>query len=475
MYPGKKFMSEYEKPHIIVEEGIERGREVRIPENGARIGRAHENDVVFDDPSLSRFQCRLFFKADRLWMADLGSANGSLVNGKEVAEIALKIGDEVIIGEMSFRIVRDTYHGNPAAYPGGEGKPADQEKPAVSAPSVEKLAPAEASDAKSSDSGKEIDLGLGKPKDNVSRKAKDRSGKDPKGKVSAVLWGFVILMVIVAAFAVVYKVSGLGNSAPAKQVEGDTLAIYYEKIEGSDGNVFRYELSLEDGVVKVNIDNVATDQHISEEKKLSKEIVSSLRSSMVNAAYTALDAEYAGLSDDSFRLRDITVVAGNRVNRSKVINRNEPEEFAKVRKLIEDFAETHLGLAALALPPEELRRLAGEANALGHSLYASKNVQSENLWRAYVAFKDVQIHLRTIEPKPDYFDEAVNMERTCRDEIQTYYEGVKYEADRFIQLRDWLEAKDKLQAIRDHIPDTGDERHDAARRKLLEVERNMKR
>ena len=48
--------------HLVVEAGPERGREISIAQAGARIGRSSRNDVVLDDPSMSRFHCRLFFK-----------------------------------------------------------------------------------------------------------------------------------------------------------------------------------------------------------------------------------------------------------------------------------------------------------------------------------------------------------------------------------------------------------------------------
>lgn len=473
-------MSEHENPHIIVEEGIERGREAKIPENGARIGRAHENDVVFDDPSLSRFQCRLFFKEDRLWVADLGSANGTLVNGKEVTEAALKVGDEVIIGEMSFRIVRDSYHGSPAPMSEGEGsaKSDTQAKKEGGkkddAPKVEKISPAEADEKESG--SKDIDLGLGKKKSGGGSSA-DKGERRPKGdgKVPTVFWMVAILTVLAAALAVVYKVSGLGEKPALKQPEGDTLAIYYEKIEGDAENVFRYEMMLEDDVIKVNIDNLDTDQHISEEVTVGKDIIATLRTDIINAGYSGLQPEYMGLSDSSYDLKDITVTMGNKVVRSKVLNRTEPKEFADVRKLLETFAEAQLGLAALALPPEELRRLAQEAYLLGQDLYAAKNVQPENLWRSLRAFRDVEIHLRTIEPKPDYYDTAISMQSTCDDEISKRYDDANYQATRAMTLRDWPLAAEKLKVIMEQIPDRGDERYEAARRKLLEAERNMER
>ena len=70
------------------------------------IGRATDNDLILDDPEVSRHHCQLKLQHGAYSFADLGSRNGSLVNGQEVSEIALGPGDVIRIGstEIEFQV-----------------------------------------------------------------------------------------------------------------------------------------------------------------------------------------------------------------------------------------------------------------------------------------------------------------------------------------------------------------------------------
>ena len=460
-------MSDYESPHLIVEDGADRGREIVIPESGARMGRAHENDLVLNDPSLSRFQCRLFFKDNDLWVTDLGSANGSLVNGKEIHEQALAVGDELIIGETSIRVVRGTLKGASSA-----------------ASPVEKIPSAESEDhaqkgKKSSlpSSVKEIDLGLKRKakKPDLRKPADEAGGEQEPRHVPAVLWMVAIIAILAAAVVVVVRVLTPSGGGPPMQPEGDNLSIYYEKVQASPDNIFRYEMHLDSGKLKVTIDNLDTDQHLTEEGEIDDKVLASLRSNIRDTRFFELNEEYDALAPNTHDVKDITITMGHQVHRSRVVNRTDPEIFLKVRELLENFGQTQLGLVALALPPEKLRQLAAEAYQLANDLYEAKNVQHHNLWNSMRAYKDVEIHLRTLDPKPDYYDDAIVKYRTCRNEIQERFENNLYQADRAITLRDWEMAVRYLKMIRAQIPDRGDDRNDSARQKLLEAERNLDR
>jgi pSer/pThr/pTyr-binding forkhead associated (FHA) protein len=65
------------------------------------IGRASDNDVIVDDPLVSRHHCQLKLQHGAYGFADLGSRNGSYVNGQAVSEIALGPGDMIQIGETT--------------------------------------------------------------------------------------------------------------------------------------------------------------------------------------------------------------------------------------------------------------------------------------------------------------------------------------------------------------------------------------
>ena len=63
------------------------------------IGRASDNDVIVDDPMVSRHHCQLKLQHGAYGFADLGSRNGSTVNGQTVSQIALGPGDIIRIGD----------------------------------------------------------------------------------------------------------------------------------------------------------------------------------------------------------------------------------------------------------------------------------------------------------------------------------------------------------------------------------------
>jgi Protein of unknown function (DUF3662)/FHA domain len=82
--------------------------QVRFDLGGAliSIGRASDNDVIVDDPEVSRHHCQLKLQHGAYGFADLGSRNGSWVNGQQVSEVALGPGDSIQIGstEILFEV-----------------------------------------------------------------------------------------------------------------------------------------------------------------------------------------------------------------------------------------------------------------------------------------------------------------------------------------------------------------------------------
>jgi hypothetical protein len=62
------------------------------------IGRGADNDVILDDGQVSRHHCQLRLQHGAYSLADLGSLNGSYVNGQRVDSIALGPGDVIQLG-----------------------------------------------------------------------------------------------------------------------------------------------------------------------------------------------------------------------------------------------------------------------------------------------------------------------------------------------------------------------------------------
>jgi len=70
------------------------------------VGRAATSDVVVDDPSVSEAHCSLERRGDTMLVTDLGSTNGTLINGTPVEPSrsqALSSGDILTLGRHSFK------------------------------------------------------------------------------------------------------------------------------------------------------------------------------------------------------------------------------------------------------------------------------------------------------------------------------------------------------------------------------------
>lgn len=77
------------------------GSHVPLGEGPVTLGRLAECDVVVNDPNVSRRHAEFRRTADGVVVTDLGSTNGTRVNGVPVREQQLVSGDEVTVGSTT--------------------------------------------------------------------------------------------------------------------------------------------------------------------------------------------------------------------------------------------------------------------------------------------------------------------------------------------------------------------------------------
>ncbi len=67
----------------------------------ATVGRLPSCEVLLDDPTVSREHAAFVRRGQSWWVLDLGSTNGTRVNGVDAAEHPLSDGDEIEFGEVT--------------------------------------------------------------------------------------------------------------------------------------------------------------------------------------------------------------------------------------------------------------------------------------------------------------------------------------------------------------------------------------
>ncbi len=110
---------------VTVLSGAEQGRSFEFDRIEVTFGRTMENDVVLADPGISRQHLSIRNKGGAFIMKDMGSSNGTILNGKKVQEEVLKPGDVIVMGGAKVR-----FDGGSG---GGGGAPAASRKASAAA------------------------------------------------------------------------------------------------------------------------------------------------------------------------------------------------------------------------------------------------------------------------------------------------------------------------------------------------------
>jgi diguanylate cyclase (GGDEF)-like protein len=97
------------RPCLTVLTGTATGQTFKLPRGNAEIGRAQDSLVRLVDDGVSRQHARLRLETDQLWVEDLGSRNGTFVNGAKITEkTPLRDGDKIQVGRTT--VLRFAYH-----------------------------------------------------------------------------------------------------------------------------------------------------------------------------------------------------------------------------------------------------------------------------------------------------------------------------------------------------------------------------
>lgn len=85
---------------IQIQSGFYEGLDVVLDRDWLVIGRGRGADIVLAEATISRAHAAIGFDQGAFFVQDLGSTNGTLVNGARAERQALKNGDEVRMGRL---------------------------------------------------------------------------------------------------------------------------------------------------------------------------------------------------------------------------------------------------------------------------------------------------------------------------------------------------------------------------------------
>ena len=101
---------------VVVLSGDAAGSEHEVHKPNVSLGRAEPSDWIFADDTLSKEHAALEFVDGGMRLRDLGSMNGTTVNGAETKSAELKNGDRFQLGEQRFQFVIEKRRRGPKTY-----------------------------------------------------------------------------------------------------------------------------------------------------------------------------------------------------------------------------------------------------------------------------------------------------------------------------------------------------------------------
>jgi len=421
---------------FLVTSGRKKGLTFELVEAEIKIGRRKDNDVILDDESISGYHAHLGLEGNRVFVEDCDSINGIELNGKLVKKTFLQKGDVVTIGMTQITVVGD-----------------DNEEDAI---------PPSEGGAEPSKAG---------------RGAIHRAAPSSFVIFKKALAALLILAVIAVAWFLYHRTptrlveAGRGPS-PASMV-GEIFRLFYEKVQASNQNIFRYEMRIENGSLIIAIDDLKQGRQLRRNKLVEPSQIAAIRDAIAEQQIFSLPSLTEGKAQDVWDSYTLHVVMGGQVHSIRVLNRVLPDNFKKVCSILEDFGQTELGMVAISMPVEELVKRADDACRRARKLYDERFVKVDNLFNSIKAYSEVIWYLDSVEPKPPAFANAVHGKQMASDELDEQIKDHQFEAARARQLKDWKKAREALSLILQKAPDPSDKRYQDARTLLLDVEKRL--
>src|SRR5688500_14509663 len=89
---------------LTITSGAQSGRTIVLELGTYRVGRAEGNEVSLSESSISSHHCELTISEFGIVVLDLGSTNGTFINGERITKGTAQNGDSLRLGDIEFHV-----------------------------------------------------------------------------------------------------------------------------------------------------------------------------------------------------------------------------------------------------------------------------------------------------------------------------------------------------------------------------------
>ncbi|MBU8896571.1 FHA domain-containing protein [Corallococcus sp. H22C18031201] len=489
---------------LTITQGLQQGRELVFESAEVKIGRTSENDLVLHDHGVSRRHANLVERGGQYFASDMGSSNGTLVNGQKLtAEQQLRDGDLITVGPVSFTFVWVPPEGDEDATrpirrellraqvsPAGKGTAelaALEVAPTGFRPALVIPEPAAASGGASAGPSALDKVAPGPApvraagaKEPLSAAERARHRRELKGSargqvrlwwegmprvarwgaVSVAGLGLLSLVAVVLWAAVFRSEGGLGRGAEPSLVGAEALADSFGL--GKDVTWERVDQKAFDFTFVSPTRALAVLHY--QARDISKEEVNLVLNG-VEVGWVPADTN-ATAEREIEQLLPVNVLRRGQHNQILFDNvRNPPGH--------ETWRVWNLRLEVIPvpeLPPDQLLASARQYASAGKQFYELRDVGAENLFKAWQQYRFAWVTLEALETKPDLYEDVRDQLGIIVSELDQKCAQLMLEFQRHVQYRNRKKAKAALEDVRRRFPTTDHRCHNLALEKAYEHE-----
>lgn len=493
---------------LTIAEGKEAGKEFVFDQPSVVIGRTADCDVILYDPGVSRKHARIFSQGKTYYVEDMGSSNGTKVNGSVVKKKQLSDGDAVALGPVVFnftsKVIEDMDTDPRASGNGSAGvakadtrisardklSPSKRQRgrgmallPEGSSPQAalalsssktasmqavksRKLARPEVRDLERVDDeaperpGRALARRDGRPQLLAAERARIR--RESKGvsggfkifwmEASKATRGFIYFVSTVAGIGVLGGLYYLAIKEPDRPVPT------YPEPAQLEGAPIEDSFGEGEGVVWHRTDmKVFTFEFTAPTRAVVILHFQAMDISQGEVAITVNGADVGFVPPDSLNVLERT---NEIIVPATVLKKGEPNQVI--------FDNTHnppdketwriwnvwVEVALLPeLPVEQLKREAQSSFDRGVLLFSRKDVGAANRYEAWKEFRNAWLNLEAHpEPRPELYRLAREKMKEAQEELDSTCSKLMLEVEQSVNQKDWGKARGTLEYVKEYFP-----------------------
>lgn len=493
-------------------DGLKKGSECQLTPPGISIGRELDNDIILEQEGASRYHSKLAWNDPNWILKDLGTTNGTKLNGKKIEpneDITLKEGDKILIGKQTMLFAEKFIEEEPQSVnftptPDPVSESSDIDHSIRTIPDMEASEKSKDDDSTTNDNEKSssvinfFDLGKdelhadeenGEKVDFFSNQNSDEKSSGSKNKKHAgILFyaGVIGVAVILIGGFLIFEMSkdDSRNEKPktVKKVQkGAPLYLRFEKQITTSlpkNNIFRFVMEINNGKITITRDDLQSGLKDTPVRTISEEQLKTLKEKLKESEFMTLEQGQSGLPQENEDKRfSLSVAYGNDFNSIDVVNASLPLPFDDAVRAIEDFSDNVLQVRTMSLTPAELREDGMNAFLEAKQLFNNHLAEHGNLYKAKRLLKIAIENLGSFQPEPPEYNIAYKMRdeaiRLLKEQIDAHHRNGR----RFIRLKQYTEAREEYKLIMDKTSPSS-KAYSISRGKVIQLDeiiRNTKR